>query len=85
MTSKNTENLIINFFMPLAPIRFDAFRSSVREAKRKDSDLEILYQLKNKVSLMDIVQIKERLSEIFGMKVDFLSDDVAKNKLIDFN
>lgn len=48
------------------------FGSYAREEAEKRSDLDVLVELKEPISLLGLVRIENHLSEILGIKVDLI-------------
>ena len=68
------KNIIINSIMPFHPVKIGIFGSVVRGEDTKNSDIDILYQLKNAVGLLNLVRMKESLEEKLNKKVDLVSE-----------
>ena len=74
MISELQKNIIINTIMPFHPVRIGIFGSAARGENTEKSDIDILYQLKNAVGLLNIVRIKDSLEEKLNKKVDLVSE-----------
>ena len=74
MISELQKNIIINTIMPFHPIRIGIFGSVVRGEHTENSDIDILYQLKETVGLFNIIRIKDSLEEKLNKKVDLISE-----------
>lgn len=68
--------------MPYEPVKIGVFGSRVRGDNREDSDLDILYYINKRISLFDLVDMQEDLSNLIGLKVHLASDEGIKNKLL---
>jgi len=55
MISELQKNIIINTIMPFRPVRIGIFGSVARDENVESSDIDILYQLKESVGLLNIV------------------------------
>jgi len=74
MISELQKNIIINTIMPFHPVRIGIFGSAARGENTENSDIDILYQLKDTVGLFNIVRIKDSLEEKLNKKVDLVSE-----------
>ena len=67
--------------MPLHPVRIGIFGSTARGEDTENSDIDILYQLKNAVGLLAMVRIKDSLEEKLHKKVDLVSERYVNPQL----
>ena len=74
MISELQKNIIINTIMPFHPVRIGIFGSVARGENMENSDIDILYQLKDAVGLFNIVRIKDSLEAELNKKVDLVSE-----------
>ena len=74
MINEIQKNIIINTIMPFDPVRIGIFGSSARGDNTENSDIDVLYQLKNAVGLFSIVRMKDSLEEKLNKKVDLVSE-----------
>ena len=74
MISELQKNIIIHTIMPFRPVRIGIFGSVAREENTENSDIDILYQLKDTIGLFNIVRIKDSLEEKLNKKVDLVSE-----------
>jgi len=74
MINELQKNIIINTIMPYNPVRIGIFGSTARGNDTENSDIDILYQLKDAVGLLNIVRIKNNLEEKLNKKVDLVSE-----------
>jgi len=58
--------------------RLALFGSCVRGEMRKDSDIDILVEIKADISLLDFVGLKQKIEEALGRKVDLVEYDTLK-------
>ena len=63
--------------------RAGIFGSIVKGAASADSDIDILVELGNKISLLEFVGIKYELEDLLGRKVDLVEYDAIKPRLKD--
>ena len=81
MISEIQKHIIINAIMPLQPLRIGIFGSMARDENTENSDIDILYQLKQSVGLFKIVRMKDDLEEKLNKKVDLVSEQYVHPKL----
>ena len=81
MISELQKNIIIDTIMPLHPVRIGIFGSAARGENTKNSDIDILYQLKETVGLFNIVRMKDDLEERLNIKVDLVSEKYIHPRL----
>ena len=81
MISELQKNIIINTIMPFHPVRIGIFGSVARGENTENSDIDILYQLKEAVGLFNIVRMKDHLEEKLNAKVDLVSEKYVHPKL----
>jgi len=81
MISELQKSIIINTILPLHPVRIGIFGSASRGENTENSDIDILYQLKESVGLFNIVRTKDNLEERLNKKVDLVSEKYIHPKL----
>ena len=74
MITEVQKNIIINTIMPFHPVKIGIFGSVARGENTENSDIDILYQLKNAVGLFNLVRMKDNLEEKLNKKVDLVSE-----------
>ena len=74
MISELQKNIIVNSILPYHPVRIGIFGSVARGENTENSDIDILYQLKEAVGLFNIMRIKDDLEEKLNKKVDLVSE-----------
>ena len=62
-------------------MRIGIFGSVARGDNSENSDIDILYQLKEAVGLFNLVRIKDSLEEKLNIKVDLVSEKYIHPKL----
>ena len=67
--------------MPFDPVQIGIFGSVARGENTENSDIDILYRLKDTVGLFNLVRIKDRLEEKLNRKVDLVSEKYIHPKL----
>jgi predicted nucleotidyltransferase len=85
MINEQIKSRVIKSLIEYRPERIGIFGSYARGENRKDSDLDILISFKDKISLLRLVQIEQKLSDELGIKVDLITENGLKNpRLKDF-
>ncbi len=59
------------------------FGSYARKQQKKTSDVDLLVEFKERKSLLDIVEIEQKLSDTLNIKVDLLTEKSISPYLID--
>ncbi|MFZ5800552.1 MAG: nucleotidyltransferase family protein [Candidatus Omnitrophota bacterium] len=54
------------------------FGSCVRGEIEEDSDIDILVEIKKDISLLDFVELKQKIEEALGRKADLVEYDTLK-------
>jgi len=83
MINELQKDIIINTIKPFHPVRIGIFGSEARGENTKNSDIDILYLLKEPIGLFNIVRIKDRLEEKLNRKVDLVSEKYIHSELRD--
>ena len=81
MITEVQKNIIVNAIMPFQPVKIGIFGSTARNENTGNSDIDILYQLKNAVGLFNLVRMKGDLEEKLNAKVDLVSEKYLNPKL----
>jgi len=81
MVSELQKNIIINSILPYHPVKIGIFGSVARGENTENSDIDILYQLKEAVGLFNIMRMKDDLEEKLNKKVDLVSEKYIHPKL----
>jgi predicted nucleotidyltransferase len=74
-------DIIIGSMMPYNPVRIGIFGSTARGEDTKDSDIDILYQLKSAVGLFNLVRMRDDLKQKLNRKVDLISEQFVHPQL----
>lgn len=61
--------------------RSSLFGSYVRGEQRKDSDIDLLVDFPKGISLFDVAEIKLKLEDMLGKKVDIVGFNKIKSRL----
>lgn len=83
MTIEEIRNKIIPVLQPYGVQRVGLFGSAARGEMGPDSDIDILVDIKKDISLLDFVEIKQKLEEQLGRKVDLVEYQTIKPSLKD--
>jgi len=81
MITDAQKNIIINTIMPFQPVKIGIFGSVARSENTTNSDIDILYQLKNAIGLFNLIRLKDDLEEKLNTKVDLVSEKHIHPKL----
>jgi hypothetical protein len=81
MLPQSQIDVIINTMLPYKPVRIGIFGSVARGEDSENSDVDILYQLKDTVGLFKLIRLKDELEQKLNKKVDLVSEKYAHPKL----
>lgn len=76
---KELQAKLLHYLLPHHPARIGIFGSFARGENKKGSDLDILIQFKDRISLLKLVQIEQELSDKLGIPVDLVTENSLKN------
>lgn len=76
---KELQAKLLKHLLPHHPARIGVFGSYARRENKKGSDLDILIQFKDRISLLKLVQIEQELSDNLGIPVDLVTENSLKN------
>ena len=84
MVAMNTEvtNIIINVLREYNPEMIGIFGSYARNENTNLSDIDILVRFKSTLSLLQLVQVENQISQKLGIKVDLVTEGAIKNKIL---
>ncbi|MBL7072670.1 MAG: nucleotidyltransferase family protein [Candidatus Omnitrophica bacterium] len=54
------------------------FGSCVRDDMRENSDIDVLVEIESDISLLGFVDLKQKIEEVLGRKVDLVEYDTLK-------
>jgi len=74
MISDAQKNIIIQNLSRYKPKRLGIFGSYARGENKANSDLDILVEFGERISLLDLIGLEQDLSEILGVKVDLVTE-----------
>jgi len=73
MLTQEQKNIILQVLAPFQPSLVGIFGSYARNEAKKESDLDILVDLKKKYSLFDLIDLQEKLSDALHCKIDLVT------------
>lgn len=76
---KALQDRVLTHLLPYRPLRVGIFGSYARGEQNQESDLDILVQFKETISLLKLVQIEQALSDALGMPIDLVTENSIKN------
>jgi len=82
MNQSEIKNIILSQLKDYNVLKVGIFGSFARGENTKGSDLDILVEFKDSPSLLTLIKLENRLSEILGIKVDLVTTGALKNKRI---
>ena len=82
MVPIEVKNIILSRFKEFDPQKVGIFGSFARGDNKKGSDIDILVEFKKIPSLLALIKLENKLSEILGTKVDLVTTGALKNKRI---
>lgn len=68
MLTQSQIDIIINAMLPYNPVRIGIFGSVARGEDSENSDVDILYQLKDTIGLFKLIRLKDELEQKLGKK-----------------
>jgi len=78
---KQIKSKIVKILKKHNVVRAGIFGSYARGEEKKDSDIDILVEIKKKISLFDFAGIKIELEEKLGRKVDLVEYKIIKPRI----
>ena len=81
MNKEKLYKQIIEYLRRYSPERIAVFGSYARDEETKKSDIDLLVNFGNDITLLDLVEMKENLYKVLGIKVDIITEN-AMNKNI---
>lgn len=76
---KALQSRLLSYLLPYVPLRISVFGSYARGEQSQESDLDILIQFRDRMSLLTLVQIEQGLSDELGMPIDLVTENSIKN------
>lgn len=78
--TQNMNNIIISTLKEFSPEMIGIFGSYARKENTPESDLDILVKFKNGITLLQLINLENELSEKLGVKVDLVTEGAITNK-----
>jgi uncharacterized protein len=82
MNQSEIKNMILSYLKEYNPLKIGIFGSFTRGDNKKGSDIDILVEFKDSLSLLTLIKLENDLSEILAVKVDLVTTGSLKNKRI---
>ncbi|MBK8045267.1 MAG: nucleotidyltransferase family protein [Haliscomenobacter sp.] len=76
---KELQAKLLQYLLPYHPARIGVFGSFARGENKDGSDLDILIQFRDRISLLKLVQIEQELSDKLGISIDLMTENSLKN------
>lgn len=73
--------IIIDTLRPFHPTKIGIFGSMERGEATQNSDIDILYNLRETIGLFKLIGLKQTLEEKLNLKVDLVSEKYVNPKL----
>ena len=83
MLTDQQKNIIIETLKPYHPTRIGVFGSVARGEATDKSDIDILYSLKEEISLFQHIRILGKLQESMSSEIDLISENALNPMLKD--
>jgi len=80
MTREEVNKTIVRYLAPYDPRMVGIFGSYARGEDGPDSDIDILIDLRKRISLLDLVRFHRELRELIGKKIDIVTLGALKNE-----
>ena len=82
MTRKEISDIILDYLKGYNPQFIGLFGSYARKEQTMKSDIDILVNFRNGISLLKLIHLENELSEKLGVKVDLVTEGSITNKRI---
>ncbi|MFZ4561354.1 MAG: nucleotidyltransferase family protein [Saprospiraceae bacterium] len=76
---KELQARLIQSLLPYHPAKIGVFGSFARGENKKGSDLDVLVQFREQISLLKLVQIEQELGDQLGIPIDLVTENSLKN------
>jgi len=74
MITASQQKIILNKLSPFGPKKVAVFGSYARGENKEGSDLDLLVEFSDGITLLDIIGVEQDLSGILGVKVDLVTE-----------
>jgi predicted nucleotidyltransferase len=82
--SQEINNKIISYLKKYDPVKIGIFGSYARGEETRNSDIDILVDFKQRITLFDLGEIKYDLTEILKREVDIVTERAINKKIKDY-
>ena len=82
MSGNEIKKIILDYLIGYDPKFIGLFGSYAREEQHSKSDIDILVNFRNSISLLKLIHLENELSEKLGIKVDLITEGSIKHKHI---
>lgn len=79
MISTRQKEEILKILAPYQPVKVGIFGSYARGENTENSDLDILVKFNTRVSLLELVQLEQALSDQLNLPIDLLTENALRN------
>lgn len=85
MISTQQQKQILQILAPYKPEKVSVFGSYARGEQSKNSDLDLLVKFNAKISLLQLVQLEQSISDSLNIKTELITENALKNpKLVKY-
>jgi len=82
MSQQEIKNIILDHLKGYQPVSVGIFGSYARGENTEKSDIDILVKFKVAPSLITLIKLENKLSDLLGIKVDLITTGAIKNKRV---
>lgn len=79
MNAQEIAAVVKGQLMSLNPLMIGIFGSFARNEMKPDSDIDILVKFSRAPSLLQLIRMENKLSDLIGRKVDLITEGAIKN------
>lgn len=73
---------LVDLLLPYGPERISVFGSYARGDQTAASDLDVLVRFRNRMGILTLTQIQQKLSDSIGVSIDLVTESSLKNPLL---
>ncbi|MCB0506959.1 MAG: nucleotidyltransferase domain-containing protein [Bacteroidetes bacterium] len=85
MISTQQQEQILQILAPYKPEKVAVFGSFARGEQNKNSDLDLLVKFNTRISLLQLVQLEQSISDSLNIKTELITESALKNpKLVKY-
>ena len=82
MDKSEVKNIILRHLKEYNPVSVGILGSYARGENKKGSDIDVLVEFKESLSLLTLIKLENDISEVLGIKVDLVTTGAIKNRRI---